>query len=233
VVAGSVNQGFGFTGREHEGDSGLVYARARYLQPGAGTWTAEDPWNFRDAAASTPSEMVGGLGGSLAQHPLAQTRYLYGLANPVRYADPLGRFSVDFSGALIGAGLGAVVGAYVGHFMFCGKAAEGALIGALLGALVGAGLGEFINLRLILKILPNIFGANKFELNLVTSLGRIIGIGKILKKQPFHINLPGGAHVMGWAAYVLTTVMVAVVIGAVFLIIMDMYLDEVDRAGAP
>jgi hypothetical protein len=38
---------------------------------------------------------------------------------------------------------------------------------------------------------------------------------------------------MGWAAYVLTTVMVAVVIGAVFLIIMDMYLDEVDRAGAP
>jgi RHS repeat-associated protein len=39
-------QPFGFTGREHDTGSGLVYARARYLQPEAGRWTSTDPLGF-------------------------------------------------------------------------------------------------------------------------------------------------------------------------------------------
>jgi RHS repeat-associated protein len=229
---GPAGQPFGFTGREHELDSGLVYARARYLNPSTGSWLEEDPWNFREALLSPDAAALGGVGGSLGIHPLAQNRYLYTLGNPTGYADPLGRFAVDFSGALVGAGIGAVIGAYVGHVGFC-RAGEGALIGALMGGLVGAGLGELISLRLIVKILPTILGANKFEMNLVTSLGRILGIGKIWGKQPFHFNFPGGAHLFGWAAYVLTVVAVGVIIGAVYLIILDTYLDGIDKATEP
>jgi RHS repeat-associated protein len=225
-------QPFGFTGREHDTGSGLVYARARYLSPSTGTWAEEDPWNLREALLSRDAAALGGVGGSLGTHPLAQNRYLYGLGNAARYADPLGRFAVDFSGAILGAGIGAVVGAYVGHVGFC-RAGDGALIGALMGGLIGAGLGELIKLRLIVKILPSILGANKFEMNLVTSLGRILGIGKIWGKQPFHINFPGGAHLFGLAAYVLTVVAVGVIIGAVYLIILDRYLDGIDRATEP
>jgi len=39
----AVGQPFGFTGREHELESGLVYARARYLSPATGQWTQPDP----------------------------------------------------------------------------------------------------------------------------------------------------------------------------------------------
>lgn len=39
---GPAGQPFGFTGREHELDSGLVYARARYLNPVVGAWTQPD-----------------------------------------------------------------------------------------------------------------------------------------------------------------------------------------------
>jgi len=47
AVSGTpVGQPFGFTGREHELDSGLVYARARYLNPGTGRWTVSDPLGF-------------------------------------------------------------------------------------------------------------------------------------------------------------------------------------------
>jgi RHS repeat-associated protein len=228
----AVGQPFGFTGREHDADSGLVYARARYLSTGTGTWLKEDPWNFREALLSPEAAALGGVGGSLGIHPLAQNRYLYALGNAPRYADPLGRFAVDFSGALVGAGIGAVLGAYVGHVGFC-RAGEGALIGAVMGGLVGAGLGELLSLRLIVKILPTILGANKFEMNLVTSLGRILGIGKIWGKQPFHFNFPGGAHLFGWAAYVLTLVAVGVIIGAVYLIILDTHLDGIDKATEP
>jgi RHS repeat-associated protein len=40
---GPAGQPFGFTGREHELDSGLVYARARYLNPATGQWDRADP----------------------------------------------------------------------------------------------------------------------------------------------------------------------------------------------
>ncbi len=39
----AVGQPFGFTGREHELESGLVYARARYLSTLSGRWDRPDP----------------------------------------------------------------------------------------------------------------------------------------------------------------------------------------------
>jgi len=71
AVAGTMGQPFGFAGREHEGDSGLVYSRARYLQPGVGDWTQSDP--------------AGQIGGP--------NYYAYVRARPVVATDPAGLMS--------------------------------------------------------------------------------------------------------------------------------------------
>ncbi|MFT3917511.1 MAG: RHS repeat-associated core domain-containing protein [Anaeromyxobacteraceae bacterium] len=65
----AVGQPFGFTGREHEADSGLVYARARYARPASGRWLAPDPLGFVDGP----------------------NRYAYVQANPTIYTDPSGQ----------------------------------------------------------------------------------------------------------------------------------------------
>jgi RHS repeat-associated protein len=65
-----VGQPFGFTGREHEGDSGLAYARQRYLSPSTGRWQNVDP----------------------AGMPDGPNRYAYARANPGRFTDPMGLF---------------------------------------------------------------------------------------------------------------------------------------------
>jgi RHS repeat-associated protein len=49
--SGPAGQPFGFTGREHELDSGLVYARARYLNPGTGGFASADPLGGRTTLA--------------------------------------------------------------------------------------------------------------------------------------------------------------------------------------
>lgn len=66
--SGPAGQPFGFTGREHELDSGLVYARARYLNPAAGRWVRADPIGVRDGP----------------------NVYAYVHGAPTRYADPSG-----------------------------------------------------------------------------------------------------------------------------------------------
>jgi RHS repeat-associated protein len=81
-----VGQPFGFTGREHELDGGLVYARARYLSSATGVWNRPDPLR----AALRPE----------AREDVA-ARLLYGRSsemsaagyvndNPVSFTDPLG-----------------------------------------------------------------------------------------------------------------------------------------------
>ena len=80
-VSGSVGQPFGFTGREHEVDSGLVYSRARYLSPSAGRWDRADPMGFIDGTdrypyvRSRPTAVVDptGLFGAGLHHYIAQT----------------------------------------------------------------------------------------------------------------------------------------------------------------
>jgi RHS repeat-associated protein len=65
---GPAGQPFGFTGREHERNSGLVYARARYLNPAVGRWDRPDPLGFLDGP----------------------NHYGYVRGNPTRYSDPTG-----------------------------------------------------------------------------------------------------------------------------------------------
>jgi RHS repeat-associated protein len=108
--SGPAGQPFGFTGREHELDSGLVYARARYSNPAAGRWLSEDPINLRTAqlphgAERWMSHSGYGLAQMLANNPLLQGRYLYANGNPTRFSDPVGEVIGDtVSGTLsIGA----------------------------------------------------------------------------------------------------------------------------------
>jgi RHS repeat-associated protein len=70
VTANDVAQPFGFTGRELD-PTGLVYARARYLQPEAGRWTQPDPLGFVAGPAF----------------------YLYVHSRPTNVADPTGLFA--------------------------------------------------------------------------------------------------------------------------------------------
>jgi len=65
-----LGQPIGFTGREHD-QSGLVYARERYLTTPRGTWLSPDPVGMIDGPA----------------------RYGYAVANPLSYRDPLGLFA--------------------------------------------------------------------------------------------------------------------------------------------
>jgi RHS repeat-associated protein len=92
VAYGGVGQGFGFSGREHDLDAELVYARARYLNPALGAWTQADRLGMIDGP----------------------NVYGYVGANPVLRVDPSGNFFIIpalLSGAL--GGLFAGAGAYI------------------------------------------------------------------------------------------------------------------------
>jgi RHS repeat-associated protein len=67
--SGPAGQPFGFTGREHELDSGLTYYRDRYMQAALGRWTQADRLGFVDGPNT----------------------YLYVLAEPTGHTDWSGR----------------------------------------------------------------------------------------------------------------------------------------------
>jgi len=71
--AGTVMNRFGFTGRELEPTTGLVYFRARWLDPFQGRFFSEDPIGFE-----------GGF-----------NAYLYARNNPINFNDPLGLSPCD------------------------------------------------------------------------------------------------------------------------------------------
>jgi RHS repeat-associated protein len=83
AVSGNVAQPFGFTGREHERDSELVYARDRYLAASTGRWTQAD----RLGIAAGPNA------------------YGYVGSNPTLLTDPSGRLPF-----LVVAAFGAAIG---------------------------------------------------------------------------------------------------------------------------
>lgn len=64
----------GFTGYEHDAESGLDFAQARYYSPGHGRYTSVDPLN---ASADT-------------RNPQTFNRYSYVLNSPYKFVDPLG-----------------------------------------------------------------------------------------------------------------------------------------------
>ena len=78
VSGTAVGQPFGFTGREHETDSGLVYARARYLKPATGRWDRPDPLGMADGP----------------------NRFAYVAGSPTLRVDPRGFFSTSIHEAI-------------------------------------------------------------------------------------------------------------------------------------
>jgi RHS repeat-associated protein len=217
----------GFSGRWHD-SSGLIEHRDRLRSPRQGTWLNEDRWNPRELMTNLDPEWPFGIGVGVTARPPSANRYWVTDARPTDLTDPLGLFSVP--GFILGAGIGAAVGAYVGYYACEGSAAVGAAVGAFLGGILGLGLGQWLDLRLIIKILPTFLSMGKFELNVVTSLGRIFGIGWIAGRQAFHWNFGMTGHLMGFAAYALTAIAIALAVGAIALIVMELRMQQAEGA---
>jgi RHS repeat-associated protein len=70
---GTSSNPFGFTGHEHDDETGLIYAKARYYDPETARFLSQDPW------------------AGDAQMPPSLNKYLYAYQNPTVYVDPDGR----------------------------------------------------------------------------------------------------------------------------------------------
>ena len=68
--SGTSGSGYGFTGEQQNTTTGLVFLRARYLDPSTGRFLSQDPWE-----------------GSV-QQPRSLHKYAYVLDNPLAYTDP-------------------------------------------------------------------------------------------------------------------------------------------------
>ena len=69
---GTSSNPFGFTGHEHDEETGLIYAKARYYDPETARFLSQDPWS----------------GDALM--PPSLNKYLYAYQNPTVYVDPDG-----------------------------------------------------------------------------------------------------------------------------------------------
>ena len=103
----------GYTGRDFDAESPFYYYRARYYNPGTGTFISEDPIGFKAGDNNL---------------------YRYVENNSIKYKDPTGKFLNIGIGAVIGAVFGAITAGE-------GNRIQGALIGAGAGALAGTGFG--------------------------------------------------------------------------------------------
>jgi RHS repeat-associated protein len=114
---GTFGNSFQFAGEQRDSSTGLDYLRARYYDPNLGRFIS------KDAYAGTLND------------PYSQHDYQYAHANPVRYTDPTGYFTLqDVSAALTIVGIMATfggVGAGVGYI--AGAAATGASGEEILG----------------------------------------------------------------------------------------------------
>lgn len=126
----NLNTRYGFTGRERDDFTGLIYYRARWYDTNLGRFISEDP--------------IGLNGGDV-------NLFGYVLNNPLRFKDPLGLQTNPFySGCVAGyATLGAGVGFYLGGGigLLGGPAAVatsplGVLAGTTIGGALGGGLGS-------------------------------------------------------------------------------------------
>jgi RHS repeat-associated protein len=82
---------FGYTGEQEDSESGLVYLRARYLDPGTGRFLSQDRFAGFIAVPGT------------------QHRYTYVGNSPTRWADPTGRVAEFVTGGGGGGYVGAVL----------------------------------------------------------------------------------------------------------------------------
>ena len=120
TATGPLLQRYGFTGREHDADSGLIYFRARAYDPATGMFLQRDP--------------IGFAAGDL-------NLYAYTWNDPYNWTDPSGlAVSTDF--AMLSAGLvGLGTACYTtGACQNAGKAVGG------IGGLMGSVMNMFTNM---------------------------------------------------------------------------------------
>ncbi len=185
-----VGQPFGFTGREHELDSGLTYHRDRYLQPASGRWLQPDRLasaaRGTDAAAAVASQVpmmawrwTAAIGREVLDRVPVKNAYTYPW-RPTRESDPSGFYGFDTSGALgcekqnwVGFPL-VFVEVAVGPFavVFFGGLYLGTMTGELIGALAVYGEGGIFDDNILKKDLdPLSPGKSKLKLELEAGLG--------------------------------------------------------------
>ena len=73
---GTTENDYLFTGEQYDAGLGNYYLRARYYDQGIGRFTQQDTWMGRNS------------------DPVTLHKYLYANADPVRYTDPTGNFSL-------------------------------------------------------------------------------------------------------------------------------------------
>jgi RHS repeat-associated protein len=81
--AGANNNSFLFAGEQRDSATGLDYLRARYYDPDLGRFISKDPFS------------------GFITDPMSQHDYQYAHANPVRFTDPTGYFSLGELGAAV------------------------------------------------------------------------------------------------------------------------------------
>lgn len=89
---GTTENSYGFQGEEQD-ETGLIYLRARYMDPETGRFMCMDTY-----------------GGNLAD-PVSQNRYLFANSNPVKYRDPSGH--TNLTEQLLAIGIAGIIGAEI------------------------------------------------------------------------------------------------------------------------
>jgi len=77
---------YGFTGKEKDEETGLMYYGARYYDPVIGRFTSMDPVTLGEGSKSLKSVL---------KNPQTLNPYSYTLNNPLRYTDPTGKYEED------------------------------------------------------------------------------------------------------------------------------------------
>ena len=127
-----VKTSYGFTNREYDEESGMMYYRARFYSPDIGRFIQEDPEPGR---VGTPITLL--------------SKYIYTGNNPIAYIDPSGR---SFLSNVLAIGLtiaalyftgGLIAGAASGAVSTLGitNVFAGQIVGGLVGSMLGGAIG--------------------------------------------------------------------------------------------
>ena len=155
---------FQFAGEQRDSSTGLDYLRARYYDPSLGRFISKDAFS-----------------GSLSD-PMSQHDYQYAHANPVRFTDPTGYFTMgDIMGTLSAvSALAAIGGVGFGGAYIAGAAAGGASVEEILGMFGdwSAGFASGVSGG-YLTDLYEVHSGNKFEPTngALWGAGNVTGIG--------------------------------------------------------
>jgi len=101
LASSAVGNQVGFTGRYHDGETGLIYFRARYHDAELGRFVGRDPIAFADFPLL-------GRGQATASQFATGALTLYAFPHRAKAVDPNGTFAIALPFAIVGAAIAAV-----------------------------------------------------------------------------------------------------------------------------